>query len=178
MCAVNLHREPKCWQIVPFSDGSRAAFVRWEPSRGEIGFDEFRQYHLSYNSSGSVYFDYTTGMEGRIHRPKILGKVLRDVYDRMLIVAKKALEESSEAKMISSSPKTDPAPPETLKAAATIAAPVPPPPYPINYGYAPTPAAETSAQVECPHCRQMVPADKPACTAIVFCNELRRPKWR
>lgn len=33
------------------------------------------------------------------------------------------------------------------------------------------------AQVECPHCRQMVPGDKKPCTSIAWCNEITRPKW-
>ena len=59
-----------------------------------------------------------------------------------------------------------------------LVAAVTPPPYPINYGYSPAPAAEKPTEVECPICRQMVPANKKPCTtAVVFCNQLRRPKW-
>jgi hypothetical protein len=50
----------------------------------------------------------------------------------------------------------------------------PTPPYPINLG---TPAPAEPTQVECPHCRQMVPTDKKPCTSIAWCNEITRPKW-
>ncbi len=92
MAAKQLSHPPDCYQQFPTCNG-HCVCVRWEPRYGEYGYKEWRIYTMWVYSNGDISFDWTTGMEGRIHKPYRIGKEVMPVYQAMLKVAIQALME-------------------------------------------------------------------------------------